>query len=186
MVLCGDPPPGYKKVGASGLSLLGQTDKWDFNNQDVFEGVIVNRREQRSELGNFMVYEVIHLNSGVGYAIFGSSVLDERFADVPDFAKIYIKFVGVPKGKRYKNYDFFVDTDYVFDPNAFPKYTEKIVEHLNKKKGFPEINKPQGFNAPSNGVAPPSQESEKITPPAKQEQAPIDNTANTEYEEPPF
>ena len=186
VLLCGEPaPPGYKKVGTSGLSLLGKTDKWDFDNQEVFEGIIVNRREQKGEVGNFMVYEVIHINSGIGYAIFGSTVLDERFAEVPDFSKIYLKYVGKPTGKRYKNYEMFVDTDYVFNPEEkiFAKYVEKLVEHFNRKKGFPEVNKPQGFNAPSNAVAPPSQESEKIAPSVQQEQAPA---ANVEFSEPPF
>lgn len=111
-----------KSGAGTGRSLLGKCPRWDFDTQSTFLGVVVGRRTQRGDYGEYMVYEVLHSATKKPYVIFGSTVLDEKFADIKDYSKIKVESLGKPKGKRYHNFEVSMSSKYVFNPADFPDF----------------------------------------------------------------
>lgn len=169
----GEIPSNYQKVGGRSSSKLGNNvPKWNFDLQPNLEALLVSRREQRGQPSNYMVYELIHIATQKPYVIFGTTVIDERLQEIPDMSKILIEYKGKPAGKKYKAFDVYLDTEYVFNPKDFPSY--------NLLDDGPSNTAPSNFERGASTAGPLQNKQVNTT---EQQNKP---EVQKEYEEPPF
>ena len=136
LYLSGEAPAGYVKVQSTGNSMVGNVPKWDFKIQQIFEGILVHKREANGRAGMFNIYEVLHLVSKKGYTLFGGKVLDERLTSLLEKeadgtykkVKIFVEYVGKPPKKAYDMYEVACDPNFVWDPTEFPGFTGKLLK----------------------------------------------------------
>lgn len=96
---------GWKEVGGQ-----SQLDMWDEVAEKSIEGIYT---EKRSHIGknNSNIY-VIKLSDGNSKGVWGSTVLDGRFENIPVGSEVRIVFNGKVSGKdargAYKSYSVFM------------------------------------------------------------------------------
>jgi len=94
---------GYKEVG----SQINET--WDFNKNDTFEGVFVEKREGIGQ-NNSNLY-VFEGKDNTQYGVWGSSILDARLSNLSVGEEVVIFYLGLETsektGREYKNYKVF-------------------------------------------------------------------------------
>lgn len=162
IVLGSEAPKGFKKIGGGGMNtLLGNVPKWDFDANPIFQGWYVHSRTAHGENGDFQVHECLNESTKAGYGLMGGIVLDERFSDTfkdyvteeRKFVRVYIEYVGKPKGKKYKNFSFAVDESAVFNYAEFPGFTgERVTGEEKNPRDKDATNAqsqsaiPEGFN----------------------------------------